>query len=45
MKGIPALPFMRVVAMFAMAKGLKFFTWNQQQNAIELYEKTAIKLN
>ena len=42
---IPAVPFIRVVAQFAKAKGLRFFTWAEQVNAIQLYELNAAKLN
>lgn len=42
---LPALPFMRVVAQFAKARGLRFFTWAEQMNAIQLYESNAAKLN
>lgn len=42
---LPALPFMRLVKMFADAKGLRFFTWKEQINAIVLYELNASKLN
>lgn len=34
---VKALPFMVQVAQFAQAKGLRFFTWKEQKNAIELY--------
>jgi hypothetical protein len=44
-KNLPALPFMKVVAQFAHAKGLKFFTWQQQLNAITIYEANASVLN
>jgi len=43
--GLPALPFMRVVAQFARARGLKFFTWPEQLNAIQIYESNAARLN
>lgn len=46
MKGkIPALPFMTLVAQFAKAKGLRFFTLAEQKNAIQLYESNAARLN
>lgn len=42
---IPALPYMVQVAQFARARGLRFFTWAEQLNAITLYESIAKKLN
>lgn len=44
-RGIPAVSFIRVVALFARSKGLKFFTWRDMRNAIEAYELTARYLN
>ena len=38
---IPTGPFMLIVSQFAKARGLKFMTWKQQLNAIELYMATA----
>lgn len=40
-----AVPYMRIVAQFARAKGLRFFTWTEQLNAIQLYESNAARLN
>jgi hypothetical protein len=42
---IPALPYMKAVAQFARSKGLRFFTWAEQMNAIQLYESNAARLN
>jgi hypothetical protein len=42
---IPALPYMILVAQFARAKGLRFFTWAEQMNAITLYESNAARYN
>lgn len=44
-RGIPAIPYMRAVALFAQAKGLRFFTWSDWKNAIRAYELAAIYLN
>lgn len=44
-RSIPAMPYMVPVAQFARAKGLRFFTWAEQLNAIALYEANAKKLN
>lgn len=44
-KNLPAVPFMMLVAQFAIANGLKFFTIKDQNNAIELYNQTAKILN
>lgn len=45
MKDLPAIPYIRIVKMFALAKGLKFFTWNDVTKASILYLETAKYLN
>lgn len=45
MNKIPAIPYMSLVRSFAKAKGLPFFTWNEQCIAIQLYNERAEKLN
>lgn len=42
---IYAVPYLRIVGMFARARGLRFFTWAEQLNAIQLYESNAARLN
>lgn len=42
---IPAIPFMQIVKQFAFAKGLKFATIKQQNEAILLYNEMAVKKN
>lgn len=34
---MPAIPFFLIVKQYAQAKGLKFFTWKDQQIAINIY--------
>jgi hypothetical protein len=41
---IPAIPYFKAVKQYAEARGLNFFTWEQQQIAIRLYNEHA-KLN
>jgi hypothetical protein len=44
-KNIPARPYFYLVAQFAKANGLKFFTIKQQRQAMEAYELHAQYLN
>lgn len=38
---IPAIPYIMLVRQFALAKGLRFFTWMDFTNASKLYLETA----
>lgn len=45
MKQLPAVPYLTIVKQFAIAKGLKFFTWNDMVKASIMYLETAQFLN
>lgn len=40
-----AIPFMNLVKQYALSKGLRFFTWVDQRQAIVMYEGYASKNN
>ncbi len=42
---IPAIPYFKALRMFALSKGLRFFTWNEQLNAMDLYKSFAERNN
>lgn len=44
-RSLPAIPYMRIVRMYAEAKGIRFITWSEQKVAIQLYNEAAEKLN
>lgn len=45
MHSVPAIPYMTLVKQFALAKGLRFFTWPEMQHAAILYDIQAKLLN
>ena len=42
---IPAVPYLTIVKQFALAKGMKFFTWADVVIASKVYLETAKHLN
>lgn len=44
-QSIKAIPYLRAVAQFARAEGLRFFTWRDWKIAIEAYKLTAKSLS
>lgn len=37
----PAIPYMLLVKQFALAKGIRFFTWEEMVHAAKLYDEKA----
>lgn len=42
---IPAIPYMTIIRQYALARGLKMWTWRNVLTVIELYEMDAAILN